>query len=183
MNKLCILLVLSCISTYSQMEELTLKQERFTELISIYQDSLRINDGRILELEKADFERLLKEGTLVMYSKFGGELNKKPFTGVELIKKLPVNTKLVLLSKVRSFWEVKTIYGTGFLSNIYVKDSPNATTTELYSSSLTNDKPSKKSTYRRSSNSTSRRYIRGSRGGCYYINSNGNKTYVDRSKC
>ncbi|WP_298539480.1 hypothetical protein [uncultured Aquimarina sp.] len=30
---------------------------------------------------------------------------------------------------------------------------------------------------------TTRRYIRGSRGGCYYINSNGNKTYVDRSIC
>lgn len=28
-----------------------------------------------------------------------------------------------------------------------------------------------------------RTYIRGPRGGCYYINSNGNKTYVDRSKC
>ncbi|WP_299221854.1 hypothetical protein [uncultured Aquimarina sp.] len=30
---------------------------------------------------------------------------------------------------------------------------------------------------------TTRRYIQGSRGGCYYINSNGNKTYVDRSIC
>lgn len=30
---------------------------------------------------------------------------------------------------------------------------------------------------------TSRTYIRGPRGGCYYINSNGNKTYVDRSMC
>lgn len=28
-----------------------------------------------------------------------------------------------------------------------------------------------------------RSYIRGPRGGCYYINSNGNKTYVDRSLC
>ena len=28
-----------------------------------------------------------------------------------------------------------------------------------------------------------RQYIRGPRGGCYYINSNGNKTYVDRSVC
>lgn len=27
------------------------------------------------------------------------------------------------------------------------------------------------------------RYIRGPRGGCYYINRNGNKTYVDRSMC
>lgn len=28
-----------------------------------------------------------------------------------------------------------------------------------------------------------RRYIRGPRGGCYYINRNGNRTYVDRSMC
>lgn len=31
--------------------------------------------------------------------------------------------------------------------------------------------------------SPSRAYIRGPRGGCYYINSNGNKTYVSRSLC
>lgn len=31
--------------------------------------------------------------------------------------------------------------------------------------------------------SPARSYIRGSRGGCYYINGNGGKTYVDRSMC
>lgn len=31
--------------------------------------------------------------------------------------------------------------------------------------------------------SNSSRYIRGPRGGCYYINGNGNKSYVDRSLC
>lgn len=31
--------------------------------------------------------------------------------------------------------------------------------------------------------SSGNRYIRGSRGGCYYINSKGKKSYVDRSKC
>jgi len=36
---------------------------------------------------------------------------------------------------------------------------------------------------KRSKPRTTRRYIRGSRGGCYYINANGNKTYVDRSMC
>ena len=30
---------------------------------------------------------------------------------------------------------------------------------------------------------TTRHYITGPRGGCYYINGNGNKTYVDRSLC
>lgn len=32
-------------------------------------------------------------------------------------------------------------------------------------------------------NSSARSYIRGPRGGCYYINGNGGKTYVDRSMC
>lgn len=31
--------------------------------------------------------------------------------------------------------------------------------------------------------SMDRKLIRGPRGGCYYINRNGNKTYVDRSLC
>ncbi|WP_025742387.1 hypothetical protein [Aquimarina pacifica] len=30
---------------------------------------------------------------------------------------------------------------------------------------------------------TTKTYYRGPRGGCYYINSNGNKTYVARSMC
>ncbi|WP_299444086.1 hypothetical protein [uncultured Aquimarina sp.] len=46
-------------------------------------------------------------------------------------------------------------------------------------SSLNNSATKKK----RNKPKTSKRYIRGSRGGCYYINSNGNKTYVDRSIC
>ncbi len=36
---------------------------------------------------------------------------------------------------------------------------------------------------RRAAGPPARIYIRGPRGGCYYINSNGNKTYVDRSFC
>lgn len=40
------------------------------------------------------------------------------------------------------------------------------------------------SSYGSSSRSSTRSgYIRGPRGGCYYINSNGNKVYVDRSLC
>ncbi|RFC31997.1 MAG: hypothetical protein DID92_2727745583 [Candidatus Nitrotoga sp. SPKER] len=35
-------------------------------------------------------------------------------------------------------------------------------------------------TYRPKSNHT---YITGPRGGCYYVNSNGHKTYVDRTLC
>lgn len=41
----------------------------------------------------------------------------------------------------------------------------------------------KKNNSIRKTNSTTRTYIRGPRGGCYYINRNGGKTYVDRSLC
>lgn len=45
-------------------------------------------------------------------------------------------------------------------------------------------KPRKKAVAGGSSATVSRRdLIRGPRGGCYYINRNGNKTYVDRSLC
>lgn len=44
-------------------------------------------------------------------------------------------------------------------------------------------RPQKVKAKRNSYSSGRREYIRGPRGGCYYINGNGNKTYVDRSLC
>ena len=52
------------------------------------------------------------------------------------------------------------------------------TTTKSYSSISTSSSSS-----RRTPRRTSRSYYTGPRGGCYYINSNGNKSYVDRSLC
>lgn len=50
-----------------------------------------------------------------------------------------------------------------------------------YSNSLkSNTGTQEKRQYR---SKTTRTYHRGPRGGCYYINSNGNKTYVARSMC
>lgn len=52
---------------------------------------------------------------------------------------------------------------------------------------LVSPAPSPRSRRSRNSNSSGsgndRVYITGPRGGCYYINSNGNKTYVDHSMC
>jgi len=48
-----------------------------------------------------------------------------------------------------------------------------------YSNSF-NNSTSRKKPYR---SRKTRTYHRGPRGGCYYINSNGNKTYVARSMC
>ncbi|WP_293887492.1 MULTISPECIES: DUF3157 family protein [unclassified Sphingobacterium] len=63
----------------------------------------------------------------------------------------------------------------------YVKDrSPSSNINQFKS---TSPSPSSRRTNTSKSSSSTRSYIRGPRGGCYYINSNGNKTYVDRSMC
>jgi len=61
-------------------------------------------------------------------------------------------------------------------SSVYSKSTSIAPTT----SPIRYEKKSPRKTYRYSS---ARRYIQGPRGGCYYINKNGNKTYVSRSYC
>ncbi|WP_312149360.1 hypothetical protein [Empedobacter sp.] len=38
-------------------------------------------------------------------------------------------------------------------------------------------------TTKKASTSSNKKYTKGPRGGCYYINGNGNKTYVERSLC
>ncbi len=43
--------------------------------------------------------------------------------------------------------------------------------------------PNEKSTPKKQNYSTSRNYIRGPRGGCYYISTNNTKVYVDRGLC
>ena len=63
----------------------------------------------------------------------------------------------------------------------YVKDISTSSNINQFKSTRSS-KSSRKSNTSRNSNSA-KNYIRGSRGGCYYINSNGNKTYVDRSMC
>ncbi len=54
--------------------------------------------------------------------------------------------------------------------------SPTPETSTIYDSSPSRPTRNKRAT-------STGRYITGPRGGCYYINSNGNKTYVDRSLC
>lgn len=63
----------------------------------------------------------------------------------------------------------------------YVKDRSTSSNINQFKS--TSSSPSSRRTNTSKSSSSSRNYIRGPRGGCYYINSNGNKTYVDRSMC
>lgn len=86
--------------------------------------------------------------------------------------------KKVLL-KSNGTWEyVKNNAST--TNNLYSGGSKSTTT---QTSSRTTNTATTRSRPSSARTSTGRTYIRGPRGGCYYINSNGNKTYVDRSLC
>ncbi|GGH20388.1 hypothetical protein FAZ19_09910 [Sphingobacterium alkalisoli] len=72
----------------------------------------------------------------------------------------------------------------------HVSDDKNASTltkkaaTKLATSTAGNNNNTTSKTRKPSAKETlARNHITGPRGGCYYINSNGNKTYVDRSFC
>lgn len=68
----------------------------------------------------------------------------------------------------------------------YVNEKAGETTStrkSFISQSSTKNNSQKSSKNKKKNSSTSRKYITGPRGGCYYINSNGNKVYVDRSLC
>ncbi len=71
--------------------------------------------------------------------------------------------------------------------NSFATTSPNFThkqseVTKTKETTVKKSSPVRKTKAKRKPKS-SRTYYTGPRGGCYYINSNGNKTYVDRSFC
>lgn len=68
--------------------------------------------------------------------------------------------------------------------NNYEITSPSPTkSTSPYTSRSSNSRYYKSEGTSNRRTTTSRTYIQGPRGGCYYINSRGNKTYVARSMC
>lgn len=68
-------------------------------------------------------------------------------------------------------------------TNSIKKQTKNYRYSSNSNSSVTTSKKKVKKKQNSTKKNNGRVYIRGPRGGCYYINSNGNKTYVDRSLC
>lgn len=108
------------------------------------------------------------------------ELLEWPSSLASTIHRFKADTKVLLLDTKDEFLKVKSPFGTGYIKDRYLIDKTKETKSSTVSSKFIST-PSRN--YSQQSYKTSRRYITGPRGGCYYINSNGNKTYVDRSKC
>lgn len=94
------------------------------------------------------------------------------------IGRFKTESKVLLLGSEDDYINIKSQLGTGFVKIDFLKSekSSSKSTTKSF---ISNTEP----TYTRKSYQTSKSYIRGPKGGCYYINGNGNKSYVDRSLC
>jgi len=72
------------------------------------------------------------------------------------------------------------------VNNVYYANRIKSVPSNSYSANTKSTRTTaagKRPTASAAKTSTRRSYIRGPRGGCYYINRNGGKTYVDRSLC
>ena len=142
--------------------------------IDFLKDSLNRLDARISKIVQENIP-----DNAIAYSYKGAELKDEPSLNGNIITQLPNNTELNIVLRTSGYVYVKTNFGYGYVSNAYVNSNNKS------SSSLKSNSYSSKN-YSTSSNKiskTSRSYFKGPRGGCYYINSNGNKSYVDRSLC
>lgn len=197
-----IILILLCLpaiifSQSTKLEKALLKRFEVKREILLLQDSLKRIENEISNLQSLEFESFLqKTDEIYIYNcRPTTKLRKTAWPSSEVIKEFDQFVNVILLGFEDDYLKVNTPYGIGYVHRTYAvqgrrKNSRDNNESNLNSNSLvktksfTNSTKSKSTTTRPSRKYTrTRRYIRGPRGGCYYINSNGNKTYVARSLC
>ena len=168
-----------------------LKKERAALKIQISQieESIRQIDSKITNLESKSLLKRINDSSLTAFPKSGALLRSSPNTKGEILHRFKGLKEIILLSYKDEYFQACFGNMCGYVNRYYLKDGIELS--EVFTKQ-TNPKKSysskrtispKHSNYTKKSYSRSRTYYRGPRGGCYYINSNGNKTYVARSMC
>jgi len=121
-------------------------------------------------------------------------LRQTPDANGEVIEMLAENTKTEVIRQKGAWFYVRAAGKTGWLHGNTIRLAgrrPQEPAKEITGKSQSTYAPENKKSEDEETDFTSgddyagdtSRYITGPRGGCYYINRNGNKTYVDRSLC
>ncbi|MBW8243049.1 SH3 domain-containing protein [Muricauda oceani] len=171
------------LSQNQKIEQLQKAKKAVLNNVQYWSDSLKVIQR---EIDKETAKYISPEDAIFCATS-GAELRSKADRGSELISKLPIGTTLYVQEKNNNYYRVITEYGEGFVFQYYASklNCPQSNNQKVAAKASLSSSPlakSKSTNYTRKY-SSSRRYIRGPRGGCYYINSNGNKTYVARSLC
>lgn len=184
-----------CFSLYGQVsQEDKIKQiEKEIEFYRIkimnLQDSI---DSIRVVINKQKLDSIKKEGGIVCtLSSTKAKLRDKPDLLGKEIFIIPSYSEIQIIEYVLGTEYFKILYKekVGYINEVYLSSNCNA---EVLKSDNPTNKGSKKDTIKKSINTnnstklpkkSTTQYYRGSRGGCYYYNSSGNKQYVDRSYC
>ena len=123
-------------------------------------------------------------------------LRGTPTEAGKIVETLPRGASLEVLKQKGAWFLVQTNDFAGWLHGNTIRlvdgddaietDAENIPPVNLPDSNDRRQRIAPQSTNRRQSvrrSTASHEYIRGPRGGCYYINGSGGKTYVDRSLC
>jgi hypothetical protein len=99
-----------------------------------------------------------------------------------VVTTLPNGSAIEVIKQTGAWFLVQSPEYVGWLhgNTIRLRDLASA---ESFEADYVAPTPKRKTKASSSRSSSSRTYLTGPRGGCYYINSNGNKTYVSRSLC
>jgi len=147
---------------------------QFSETLYISASSLKMT-GEVMKVRSSAIEKAMEKLTSYTitegYDKMKLRLRSTPFPTKKFIVNIPRNALLRIISYREGYWEVEYKNHVGYISEMFVLENH-----------LMNELKPKVRQYS-VKQLRSRRYIRGPRGGCYYINSNKNKVYVDRSLC
>lgn len=125
-----------------------------------------VNDGNGIE-------------TIARVSSDLGPFQLKDKPGGKKIGTVPINAKIIVFAYENNFYKIKYKNTFGYLVASYLKLEPAVENLLKGSQSTSYGNPN--STTNRSSSNT-RKILTGPRGGKYYINKNGNKTYIKRNK-
>lgn len=162
------------------------KNRLFELKIEALKDSIAKINLKIAKIKSEKLRNKVKDSSLTAIAIKGAKLKKKPEIFTDVIIVFDDEKKIIILDYVDGYFEVCQDSLCGYMSEIWVKKSN--LVSEFINSIESKSKYISKQNYSNSIERTkvyytSRRYYRGSKGGCYYINSNGNKTYVERSLC
>lgn len=118
----------------------------------------------------------------VLYTRANVRLRAQPSTEALVVHTVPLGSSVRSVELDGQWHRVSFGNYSGWIRGDYLlAERPRAPTANSSTMRPLVGSPSQPRASRRVQSSG--RYIRGPRGGCYYINRNGNKTYVDRSMC
>lgn len=193
---LVIVPILGFVQTDKKIDSLEFQKKVIELEIKKFNDSIKSIDLKIAQLKTKKFLDKIKDSSLTVMVRKGGKLRKNGNVYSDPIKIFKEKKEVIILDYKNGYFEVCQDSICGYINEVWI--THNSSTSEFIKSKETEKKlkngskkgsaysettKSNNSSYKRTNRKSYRTYYRGPRGGCYYINSKGNKTYVSRSYC